>query len=323
MIPALPTALLTAALLAQAGNVEGLYEAIATGSRPQVDQAISKLKHVGATRERMFEIARMLRDSRQPVRENAAYVFSVLPDASFGQDLTAALQDQSDVVRSHCAIALGKAKVGASAPALVRLLGDVSPVVRREAVKSLGLLASKPAASKVAAALQDSSPDVRISAILALGQIGDKSVEKRLVPLLKDSSETTRLAATKSLAQLGNAEGREVVEAMLASQEPAERIDGIRLLEGVKAPWARDALLQLMKAPEVGVAIAAARGLASIGDGRGVEWLVHAAPRVDAEVTLKVERALEDLHVTAEDRKKILARKPSPELVLPHLEKGP
>jgi hypothetical protein len=82
----------------------------------------------------------------------------------------------------------------------------------------------------------------------------------------------------------------------------------------------REALLAQTRDKDVEVDIVAAKGLALSGDGRGVEWLVYSLARVDIEVSVWIEAVLEDLQLTAPDRKKILAKKPSPELVLPVLE---
>lgn len=290
------------------------------GTRPEVDRAISKLKHLGATRDKLAPLSRLLAEGPLKARQNSAYVLSVVPDPFFADGLERALFDVDEVVRGYAATALGKIKDKGSAAPLAKALSDASPVVRRECAKALGNLGDKSSAKKLLGLLEDPNADVKVAAILALGQLGDKAAEKALVPLLKDSSETLRLAATRSLCALGNAEGRKPVEAMLASQEPAVRKDGIRLLEGLRPPWVRDALLAATKDKDVDVAIAAAKALAQAGDGRGVEWLVYSVARVDLEESVRIEAILEDLQLTAADRKKILAKKPSPELVLPAME---
>ncbi|HEY3445172.1 MAG TPA: HEAT repeat domain-containing protein [Myxococcales bacterium] len=294
--------------------------AVMYGSRPEVDRAISKLKHLGATKDKLAPLARLLAEGPLKARQNSAYIFSVIPEPGYADNLERALEDEDDVVRGYAATALGRIKDRESVKPLAKALGDVSPVVRRESAKALGNLGDKSATKKLVGLLEDPNTDVRIAAILAMGQVGDKAAEKPLLPLLKDSSETMRLAATRALCAIGSVEGRKPVEAMLASPEPTVRKDGIRLLEGIKLPWARDALLALTRDKDVDVAIAAAKGLALAGDGRGVEWLVYSLARVDLEESVKIEGILEDLQLTAADRKKILAKKPSPELVLPAVE---
>lgn len=318
-----PFLLLTTSVALAAGMrlAEGEFAGtVLRGTRPEVDQAISKLKHRGVTRDQIAPVARMLSEGPLRGRQNAAYVFTVIPDPAFTRELERSLSDADEVVRSFGATALGKIHERGSAPALMKVLGDPSPVVRREAVKALGAIGDKAATRKVTALLEDQSTEVRVAVILALGALGDKASEKVLLPLLKDASETTRLAATRSLCALGNAEGRKLVEGMLAAKDAATRRDGIRLLEGQKAPWVREALLTVTRDKELDVAIAGAKALALSGDGRGVEWLVYSVSRVDLEASIKIETILEDLQLTPADRKTILGKKPSPGLVLPAVE---
>ncbi|MBI5549380.1 MAG: HEAT repeat domain-containing protein [Deltaproteobacteria bacterium] len=293
---------------------------IATGSRAEVERSISQIKQMGAPRDLLRQVALLLQEGDPRARKNAAYVFSTGAYPSVKAQLIEALSDEDEVVREHCATALGRVRAPEAVSALGRLTSDRSPVVRREAAKALGHIGSKAAVPKIVPMLQDSSPDARIAAILALGALRDKSAEKNLLPLLQDPSETTRLAAAKSLCALDNAEGRKQVEALLGSPEPAERRDGIKLVEDVKHPWIRDAMLGLTGDNDLNVAIAAARGLALQGDARGVEWLVRSSQRVAPQSVLKIETVLEDLQLSSADRKAILARKPSPGLVLPPLE---
>ncbi|MGC4117078.1 MAG: HEAT repeat domain-containing protein [Myxococcales bacterium] len=295
-------------------------QAVMYGSRPEVDRAISKLKHLGVTRDKLAPVARLLAEGQVKARQNCAYVFSVIPEPSFADNLEKALEDEDEVVRGYAATALGKIKSRESLKPLAKALGDVSPVVRRESAKALGNVGDKTASRRLVGLLEDPNTEVRIATILALGQLGDPATEKPLLPLLKDSSETMRLAALRALCSVGSPEGKKQVEAMLASSDPLVRKDGIRLLEGLKTPWVRAALLALTRDKEIDVAIAAAKALAMAGDGRGVEWLVYSLARVDLEESVKIEGILEDLQLTAADRKRILAKKPSPELVLPVLE---
>jgi HEAT repeat protein len=307
----------TTALAASVTDQAKALSAIESGTRPEVDLAVSRLKNLGAPRDLLRSVAQMLGSPNPRTRENAAYVFSVVPDLAFAEPVSRATRDESEIVRQSACTALGRMKARQAVPALLPLLRDPSPVVRREAAKALGKIGDRSAAPKVAALLDESNAETRLAAILALGELKDRASEGRLVSLLKETSETVRVAAAKSLCLLGNAQGRKVLEGMLQSKDPGEQRDAIKLLEDLDLPWVREGLFGKLKAPELVVAIPAARALAGFGDGRGVEWLVHSAARVGPSWQLKIETALEDLRLTPADRKKILASKPSPGLVLP------
>jgi HEAT repeat protein len=293
---------------------------VGIASRPELDHAITRLKNAGAPRPAMAVLARMLIEGDSRARQNAAYVFVAIPDPFFGDPLLRAVSDENEIVRERACMAVGSMKLSKAVGALSAATSDPSPVVRREAATALGHIGARAAAPKIVALLDDSIPETRLAAILALGDLHEKSAEARLLPLLKDPSETVRLATAKSLCVLGNAEGKKSVEALLKSPEASERRDGIKLIEDVKAPWISEALLQALRDKDLGVCVAGASALAKQGDGRGVEWLVLSSARVDPEAQLKIETALEELRLSPEDRKKILARKPTAGLPLPPAE---
>ncbi len=290
-------------------DLSALVSAFAKGSRPQVDQAIERLRFYGSPREVLNRVARMATEGDLTARRNAAYALSILADPSYAPALTAALNDSDPSVRESACIALGKARARGSAGALLPLLGDLAAPVRREALRALAALGAREAVPKVLEALDDAETEPRIAAILALGRLGNARSAERLVPLLKDSSETTRLAAAESLCCLGNDKGRSFAEAMLGSKDPEARKDGAKLVAEVPKPWVKSALAALLADPDLGVRIAAARGLTAQGDGRGVEWLVLSAETADPELRVRLETVIEELGLSQADRKKILAAK--------------
>lgn len=284
-----------------------LISAIASGSRPEVNRAIERIKYLGSPRELMQAIEQMLEAGSTGTRRNAAFALRFLAAKRQTGALVRALDDEDDLVREYACVALGALRAQEAVKPLSALTKDRSPVVRREAVAALGAIGSKAAVKPALALLEDEVLATRLAAILALGKLQDGRAAAKLTALLKDGSETTRLAAAKSLCMLGNAEGRAVADKLLRSTEPTERRDGIRLIEEVKAAWASKALLDRLEDGDRGTAIAAAVALSKQGDGRGVQWLVLKAETAEVEDRLRLETAIEGLGLSSADRKKILA----------------
>lgn len=289
------------------GELSALVQAIAAGNRPEVEQAIERIRFRGNPRQVLLQMARMATEGELTARRNAAYAMSVLADPSYAPALIPALQDADPAVREKICTALGRMKARKSASALLPLVRDPATPVRREALRALAALKAREAMPKVLEALGDAEAEPRTAAILALGELGDARAAAKLLPLLQDSSETTRLAAAGSLCKLGHAQGRAYAERMLGSKDPGIRKDAAKLLADVQRPWVRPALASLLTDSDVGVRIAAARGLSAQGDGRGVEWLVLAAETADPELRVRLEEVIEELGLSRADRQKILA----------------
>ena len=203
-------------------------------------------------------------------------------------------------------MALGKMKAKDAVKPLLSMAGAPSAVIRREVARALGRIGDRSALPALTNMLDDREPEPRQVSVWALGEIGDSRAGPKLVALLQDPSESIRLAAATSLCRLGNAEGRAFAEGLLKSKEAFERRDAAQMLEEVRAGWVKQALVALLHDPDFSVRLASAHTLAKQGDGRGVEWMVLAAEAADAEETLRIVTALEDLGVSSADRKKIL-----------------
>jgi HEAT repeat protein len=284
-----------------------LLEDIASGARPVVERAIEKLRFGGQPRDVLGRVQQLTRHDEVGPRRNAVYVLSVLVPPFAGPALVQALADEDAVVRQYACAALGKLKDLRATVPLAKLVRDPTVSVRKEAIRALGKIGDGASGKALVEALDDAEESVRLAAVLAIGEVREPKAVPKLLPLLTSPSEQTRHAAARSLCLLGHAEGRRYLEKLLASSEPTERRDAIGLLDGVRVPWVTQALIRSLGDKDLDVRVSAARGLSRAGDGRGVQWLVLAASRGTVEEQLRVETVIEELGVSKEDRRKILA----------------
>ena len=170
-------------------------------------RAVSELgfkgeRSVGA----LDDLSAALRDEREPVRTSAAYAMSAAGPAAVGP-LSEALSDECEDVR--LVAAHGLAQTGAAAaPTLMNALNSSEEPARGLAAFALGdmgRVSGEEATRGVAALAGDNSEWVRRNAAEALGTMvgASDAAVPALCSMLKDSDGQTRYEAAYSLARIG------------------------------------------------------------------------------------------------------------------------
>ncbi|MBX7113631.1 MAG: HEAT repeat domain-containing protein [Myxococcaceae bacterium] len=223
--------------------------------------------------------------------------------------LEAGLTDDDGTVRMLAAQGVGKIGNPKAAPKLAALLSDKNPGVRKEAARSLGMFGNA-AWSKalVKAAAAEGESDVRAVMLVAVGLSKDRKQESALVRFLDSSSQATRLSAGRALCLLGSPKGLGVAKKQLASAEPAERLQGVLMLEGVAAGLSRPLLLPRLEDADKAVAAASARVLYQGGEQPMLTWLLLQSFHAQSDDKRFWERELETLRLSPEQRDAILTK---------------
>ena len=105
------------------------------------------------------------------------------------------------------------------------------PELRLEAMKGLAQTHDSAYRGQLEQALRDPSPPVQGRAADALGQLGDRKGVPALLELLQHTTDLqVKLAAAQALVQLGEDKGQRVLESLLASARPEERLRAASLL---------------------------------------------------------------------------------------------
>jgi HEAT repeat protein len=150
-----------------------------------------------------------LRSPDAQVRRDSARALGALKAKQFVPELTAALKDGDDEVRSRAAEAMwgigGDARK--SVPELMGLLRDRNAGARLNAVGALGEMGADagPAVPAVRDRLRDPDPYVRAQAAATLGKLraAASEVVPALIEAMKDRSKEVRVAAIYALAEFG------------------------------------------------------------------------------------------------------------------------
>lgn len=166
-------------------------------------------------------------------------------------------------------------------PILERLLrGDGAAGVRSEAAVALADLGAREGLTALLISVEDDDGGVRQMAVAALGELGDRRAEQRLSRALRDPRPEVRYQAVIAFARVAKDDPIEVSRALAhAMDDPDEAIRYIALRVAEEqqcdgGPLRDDRLRaraeQLVDAPNVAIAVAAALYLARLGDSRGL-----------------------------------------------------
>jgi HEAT repeat protein len=152
------------------------------------------------------------RESRKDVPAAALLGLGLLGDEIVVPDLSRLLsgrpsaRERDDVLRAHCAAALGMIRSRSALPAVVRALGDRDKEVRRQAALSLGALAKPEDAGAVKALLRllgnDRDAQTRAFAAVSLGEIGATIAADSLLNAYRKGDSTVVPYAALGLAFL-------------------------------------------------------------------------------------------------------------------------
>jgi HEAT repeat protein len=241
-------------------------------------------------------------------RRDLAMALSQVRSKAAEAALLSLTQDKDSAVRMSAAQGLGRLKSRAST-VLFPLLADSSLAVRREAARALGTAGDRRAGKALLdAAKREAEPDARAVMLVSAGAAGDRKQIAALEGFLRHSSESTRFAAAQGLCRLGAPKGVAFVRLRLAAEDRFERRRALELLEGAPGRIAALMLKPLLADKDPVMATTSARLLLQAGDSKMLEWLVVGAYNATGDAKMAYEDQLELLHLTDEQRSKILTR---------------
>jgi hypothetical protein len=151
------------------------------------------------------ELLRLLHDESDYVRAHAAITLGRMQDERGYEPLLSVLSSDPDpFVRGMAAVGLGHyGRKEAFEPILTVQQTDAALEARRMASQALGLLKDQRAIDTLIAQLSDAEASMRGAAAWALGQIGDRRPEARLTQIAADDTEEqVRNAAAEALKKI-------------------------------------------------------------------------------------------------------------------------
>ncbi len=299
------------------GNKEVEARAVLAGflrGEVGLNQAVNRFAFLGVQRfaahELMLSLSRFDDErKRAQIYEAIALVVSPPPDPDVENALWRATFTDDTARKIVITRALARMHSIKGYLPLLSMLKDHQAPVRRAAATSLGEMGLPAAGAPLAAALQvEDDFETKVTLLVAIGKAGDKRQAAVLEPTLTQTSEVARLAAAQALCQLGSPKGVAFAKQLMASKDANERLQGVRLFDGVQAKQATPNLSPMLADVDHRVRATAARILAQGGDKSKVDWLVLESSKSVGEDRLPYENELETLRLSDEDRRAILKR---------------
>ena len=197
--------------------------------------------------------------------------------------LRAALRDAEPAARTQAVEVLGKLEDVPSIPALVELTeqdpDDDVRGVAAETLAAIGAAAAVPLLQRLETAAR---PPLKVSYASALAQLGDASASRRLLAYADSKDLTVSFKAWRALADRRLPTSPQVIAALEALASRATELDELQPYAGttlltrlaaLQGATARKTLHALLEQRDEGERVAAADGLARLGDDAGRQVL--------------------------------------------------
>jgi HEAT repeat protein len=188
-------------------------------------------------------LTQLLRDSRPPAREQAAFALGLIESEQSIEPLARVLGDREARVRSRAAWGLGMIESTRGVEPLLGVLGDDSDwQVREQAAWALGMIESSTGVEGLADAAADADPRVREQVAWALGMIESASGGAPLERLLRDREAEVRQQAAWALGMIESAGAVDSLIQALADREPRVREQAAWALGMIESASAAEAV---------------------------------------------------------------------------------
>jgi len=197
--------------------------------------------------------------------------------------LRASLKETEPVVRMAGSDALGKIKDQPSVPALTELTErDPDAEVRGHAADSLGVLGAASVARTLATLEAAAPPPLKVWYASALARLGDSGATRRLLGYSRSKDLAVSFKAGITLAELSQPGDKHAIAALRAIAKHEVELNSVAPYAGaliltrmaaLRDAGARKALYGLLEHSDEGARLAAAEGLAKLGDDAGKQVL--------------------------------------------------
>ena len=242
-----------------------------------VPEKLAEIAHLEDERYHSRELTSYLVDDSAVVRSRAAMAIGRIGSSQAADQLLDALRDESIDVARSAAFALGLTGDAKLAPQLVDIAMEVPSPVTARLVDAAGRLADSTqtgVAADLLGMLTHPSPDVREAACYALFRASAKRQAEELIPFIaKETDSLARLAALYSLARLQIAKALPVFIEYQADSDPYTRTLAVRGLASVKTDEAARLLALSLNDSDQRVVAQAIAGLRSVGTVSAANYL--------------------------------------------------
>jgi cyclophilin family peptidyl-prolyl cis-trans isomerase len=253
--------------LARLGDLAAARHALLDGQRPRFDWWASTWVAMRLERPELRPVLLAAASSDDPLsRALAARGLGALKDPAAVEVLAPLARDPDEGVALQALRALGVLGDARGTPVAAALLDAASDVVRREALRALAVLPADPSLRpKLVGLVGERDPWVRAAALGALAHVDRGDFALVLSAMDPDPVWWVRAALASALGQVGDETSVAILHSMLRDEDPrvvASVLDALRRARGKDS---LDTLVRHLEHADLGVRVAAAEGVASLG----------------------------------------------------------
>lgn len=206
----------------------------------------------------------------EQVLEGGPGLVALTRDPRVHADLRRALRSERAAERRLAVEVLGEAAVHEALPDIAALLADDDAEVRRSAVEALDRLGDEQARRAAATAVDDPDAGVRAAAVAAAASLApglDALPQPTVLRLVDDPSAAVRAEAAVALCRSSAlADGVAIIDRLLASSSPADRIAGLGAVTRLEGRVPLDTIARSLTDTDAAVRAAAVSALAAWPD---------------------------------------------------------
>jgi HEAT repeat protein len=197
---------------------------------------------------------------------------AAIGDPAAASRLVAAIESSQGSRKVEAMAAAARAQAPGAAEAITPMTKDPDPAIRAGAAMALSHLKDPGTAEALIGLLKDPMPAVRGGAAIALARMGRTEGDQVLAGMLSSGVPDLVLMAAEGLPDQAT-RWQGVVEPLLQTESPVDRLRAARLLKDVDSAAASEAVSAALSDPNPAVREEGARSLAVVGTAHGVsDW---------------------------------------------------